>query len=246
MKKTPSSSPGNTASRWVVPSPSRSFSRGYRAGTARSPAFSLIELLVTIAIIGLLAVLAATALPSLTKRAERADALAKIRTMGTAILQYAPDHAGLLPPLFPGQVLEYEQGRGGRIVTECASYLGLPSVPAKYLAVQLLPRAYANLAAPADQKALRVYVMNTAVTNRGTAINPFGRVTNPGQPPTGSAPLAALAGAEATWMMGTADQTQPAVSAAPWKANTPKEPPLGDARAVFRFDGSAALVNIDE
>jgi hypothetical protein len=36
------------------------------------------------------------------------------------------------------------------------------------------------------------------------------------------------------------------VSAAPWKANTPKDPPLGDVRAVFRFDGSAGLVNIDK
>ena len=223
-------------------------SRPYQrtASSWRSLAFSLVELLVTIAVIGLLAVLAATALPSLTQRAERADALAKIRTMGTAVLQYAPDHGGILPPLFPGQVLEYEQGRGGRIVTECATYLGLPSEPAKYLAVQLLPRAYANLAAPADKNALRVYVMNTAVTNRDTVINPFGRVTTPGQPPTGTTPLAALAGAESNWMMSTADQRQPAVSAAPWKANTPPDPPLGDVRAVFRFDGSAALVNIEE
>lgn len=213
---------------------------------SRFSAFSLIELLVTIAIIGLLAVLAATALPSLTRRAERADALAKIRTMGTAVLQYAPDHAGLLPPLFPGQVLEYERGRGGRIVTECASYLGLPPEPPKYLAVQLLPRAYANVETPADKNTLRVYVMNTAVTNRDTVINPFGRVTTPGRPPTGNTPLAALAGAESEWMMSTADQTQPAVSPAPWKANTPKDPPLGDVRAVFRFDGSAALVNIGE
>lgn len=223
---------------------SRSSCPENRAASARTAAFSLVELLVTIAIIGLLAVLTATALPSLTRRVECADALAKMRTMGTAVLHHAPDHGGLLPPLFPGQVLEYEQGRGGRIVTECASYLGLPSTPAKYLAVQLLPRAYANLASPADQNALRVYVMNTAVTNHSAVLNPFGRVTAPGKPPTGNTPLAALAGAESVWMMSTADQTQPAVSAAPWRANTPPQPPLGDVRAVFRFDGSAGLVNI--
>ena len=210
----------------------------------RSPAFSLVELLVAIAIIALLAALATAVVPSLAGRAERADALAKIRTMGTAVLQYAPDHAGALPPLFPGQVLEYEQGRGGRIVTECAAYLGLPPEPPKYLADRLLPRAYANLARPADINALRVYVMNTAVTNRGTVVHPFGRVTTPGQPPTGNAALALLAGAHREWMMSTADQQQPAVAAAPWKANTPEDPPLGEVRAVFRFDGSAGLVNI--
>jgi hypothetical protein len=87
--------------------------------------------------------------------------------------------------------------------------------------------------------------MNTALTSNGTAINPFGRVTTPGEPPTGNAPLAALAGAGAQWMMSTADRTQPNVTAAPWKNNTPEKPPLGDRRAVFRFDGSATLVTIE-
>ena len=208
-------------------------------------AFTLVELLVTLTILGVLAVLAVAVVQSMTARAERADALAKIRTMGTAVLQYTPDHGGLLPPLFPGQVLEYERGRGGRIVTECATYLGLPAEPARYLAVQLMPRAYARVDAPADKNALRVYVMNTAVTNRGAVVNPFGRVTTPGQPPTANTTLAALAGAEAAWMMSTADQTQSAVAAAPWKNNTAIRPPLGDVRAVFRFDGSAGLVPVD-
>jgi hypothetical protein len=107
-----------------------------------------------------------------------------------------------------------------------------------------MPRAYARLDQPADKNALRVYVMNTAVTNRGTVVNPFGRVTTPGQPPTANNPLAALSGAEAAWMMSTADQEQPNVAAAPWKANTPNNPPLGEVRALFRFDGSAGLESV--
>jgi hypothetical protein len=47
-------------------------------------------------------------------------------------------------------------------------------------------------------------------------------------------------------MITTADQKQPNVASAPWRANTPPAPPLGDARAVFRFDGSAGLVKIDQ
>jgi prepilin-type N-terminal cleavage/methylation domain-containing protein len=70
-------------------------------------AFTIVELLVVIAIVAVLAGLAVTAMPGLMERAERADALAKTRTMGQAVLQYVPDHAGKLPPLFPGQVLEY-------------------------------------------------------------------------------------------------------------------------------------------
>lgn len=217
----------------------------FHPGTAPGAGFTLVELLAAIAIIGVLAILATAVLPALTQRAERADALAQIRTMGAAVLQYTPDHGGLLPPLFPGQVLEYERGRGGRIVTECAAYLGLPPDPARYLAVRLMPRAYARLDAPADKNALRVYVMNTVATNRGAVIHPFGRVTTPGQPPTANLPLAALDGSASEWMMSTADQTQSAVAGAPWKSNTPARPPLGTRRAVFRFDGSANLATIE-
>jgi len=216
-----------------------------RTAFCRLGGFTLLELLVVLALVAVLAALAASLGPGLFQRADRADALAKTRTMGAAVLQYTADHGGRLPPLFPGQVLEYEAGRGGRIVTECAAYLGLPAEPARYLAVQLMPRACARLDAPADKNALRVYVMNTAVTNRGAVVNPFGRVTTPGQPPTANPTLAALAGAEATWMMSTADQTQPAVAAAPWRNNTPPRPPLGNVRAVFRFDGSGGLAPLD-
>ncbi len=210
-------------------------------------AFTLVELLVVIAIIAVLAGLAMTALPALQQRADRADALAKTRTMGQAVLSYVPDHAGKLPPLFPGQVLEYEADRGGRIVTECADYLGINQTEPKYLVTSLLPRAYARQTVPANPAQMRVWVMNSTLTNNdGTTTNPFGSVTTPGQPPTGNTTLAALAGAGSQWMMSTADQEQPNVASAPWKANAPRKPPLGEVRAVFRFDGSAGLVNIEE
>lgn len=211
----------------------------------RGAAFSLVELLVVIAVVAVLASMVLAALASITSRADQADALAKIRTMGAAVLQFAPDHGGLLPPLFPGQVLEYEEGRGGRIVTECAAYLGIEPRSGKYLVRSLMPRTYARGDEPEDKNAMRVYVMNAAVTNNGTVINPFGRVSTPGRPPTGNAPLASLAGAENPWMMSTADQKQPNVAAAPWKNNTPAEPPLGNKRAVFRFDGGGELQEID-
>ena len=207
-------------------------------------AFSLVELLVVIAVIAVLATMALAALPSIVSRANQADALAKIRMMGSAVLHYPSDHNGFLPPLFPGQVLEYEEDRGGRIVTECATYLGIEERDGKFLVMPLMPSAYGRLAEPKDKSALRVYVMNTAITNGGAVLNPFGRVTTPGKPPTDNTPLSALAGAGASWMMSTADQKQPNVAAAPWKNNTPAEPPLGTKRAIFRFDGSAVLEEV--
>ena len=208
-------------------------------------AFTLVELLVTIAVIIVLAAMAVGVAPGLLARADSADALAKIRQMGAAVLHYPADHNGFLSPLFPGQVLEYEEGRGGRIVTECAAYLGIEEQSGKYLVTPLMPRAYAKLAEPKDKNTMRVYVMNTAITNNGTVINPFGRVTTPGKPPTGNSTLASLAGAGNPWMMSTADQKQPNVASAPWRNNTPPEPPLEKKRAIFRFDGAGELQEID-
>jgi len=208
--------------------------------------FSLLELLVVTTILAVLAGLAATQLPALLNRAERAEALGQLRTMGTAVLQYTPDHDGRLPPLFPGQVLEYEEGRGGRIVTECATYLGLEEREGRYLVTSLVPRAYARQKEPDNPAAMRVYVMNTALIGESATIYPFGRVVTGGQPPVGAQPLAALGTPANTWMMSTADQKHPAVASAPWRANAPPEPPLGERRAIFRFDGSAGLVNLDE
>lgn len=212
----------------------------------RTAAFTLFELLVVIAIVAVLATLTAGIVPQLISRADGADALGKIRAMGAGVLHYSSDHNGFLPPLFPGQVLEYEEGRGGRIVTECASYLGIEPRTGKFLVTQLMPRAYARLAEPKDKNSLRVYVMNTSVTNNGSVINPFGRVTKAGQPPTGNASLGSMSGAGAAWMMSTADQQQLNVAGAPWRNNTPEKSPLGNRRAVFRFDGSADLVMIGE
>jgi prepilin-type N-terminal cleavage/methylation domain-containing protein len=217
-----------------------------RTAFFRLGGFTLIELLVVLAIVAVLAVLAAGTVPDLLQRAERTDALAKTRTMGQAVLKYPVDHEGKLPPLFPGQVLEYEAERRGRIVTECAAYLGLPTSPTRYIVRSLMPRAYARQTIPADQAQMRVWVMNTRLTNNADIVHPFGRVTTPGEPPTGNTTPGALSGFAAQWMMTTADQQQLNVATAPWRVNTPDTPPLHDVRAVFRFDGSAGLVKIVE
>jgi hypothetical protein len=147
--------------------------------------------------------------------------------MGQAVLQYVPDHAGKLPPLFPGQVLEYEASRGGRIVTECAVYLGVDTREAKYLVRSLLPRVYARQTVPANPAQMRVWVMNSTVTNNGTTTNPFGSVTTPGQPPTGNMTLAALAESFSQW-----------ISAPPIK-NSPMSPPHPGKRTHHRNRRSA-------
>jgi prepilin-type N-terminal cleavage/methylation domain-containing protein len=207
-------------------------------------AFTLPEVLVCSVILAALTAVAVAGWSGAMRQADRADAVAKIRVMGTAVLHYAGDHGGKLPPLFPGQVLDCEEGRGGRIVTECAAYLGLTPGAGRYFAEELLPRSYTQLREPSDRNALRVYVMNSAVTNATGTLAPFGTVVVTGQPPAGPATLAAAAERPLLWMMSTADRFHPNVAMAPWRGNAPAEPPLGDVRAIFRFDGGAGLETI--
>lgn len=211
-----------------------------------APGFSLVELMVSLGIVALLAALATAGASAIMKRGDRADALAKTRTMGVAVLSYAADHGGVLPPLFPGQVLQYESGRGGRIVTECAGYLGLATGAENFFAAQLLPRAYGRVNQPADRSQMRVWVMNTSITNGGAVIRPFGRVAADGQTPVENLPIARVATIPGLWMMSSADQRQPQVAVAPWRANAPPDPPTGNCRAVFNFDGTAPLVQTSE
>lgn len=207
---------------------------------SRGAAFSLVELLVVIAVVAVLASMVLAALPSIISRADQADALAKTRTMGQAVLQYASDHGGFLPPLFPGQVLEYKDRRG-RIVKECAPYLGLAEASGTFLVRSLMPKAYARLKAPANQMDMRVWVMNSSLKDD---LRPFGGVSK-GEVDEKSLPLASISEFMSSWMISTADQKQPNVVSAPWRNNTPPEPPLGSRRAIFRFDGAGELQEID-
>ena len=215
-----------------------------RIRRSRNEGFTLTELLVVIAILAILAALAVALVPELIRRSEQPDALAKTRAMGTAVLLYASDHRGMLPTLFPGQVLEYEAGRGGRIVTECADYLPLNTNVGKYLVRSLMPRAYARLRDPADQNLMRVWVMNASVISGDAEIKPFGVLGPPGQPPTNPESMARVLQGNTPWMMTTADRLQTNVVSASWRAFAPPFPPLGKYRATFNFDGSAGLEKI--
>lgn len=206
-------------------------------------AFTLIELLVVLAIIATLIAALFAVGPSIMARGDRSDALAKIRKAGTAVIQYSADHAGRLPPLFPGQVLEYRPDRRGRIVTECARYLPIDPARGPHLVRSLLPRAYDRLSQPANPLEMRVFVMNTAITNAaGSVVRPFGGISG-GQVDGLTAPLAAIPSNNRPVMMSTADQQQQWVAGAPWRNNAPAISPLdAGRRVVFYFDGAAEIV----
>ena len=91
-------------------------------------AFTLVELLLVLAIIGVLAALSLGELSKLGASSDRSNALSNMRQIGTGITLFAADNDGKLPgPLWPGQLAQFDPARSGRLVRELALYLGIPT-----------------------------------------------------------------------------------------------------------------------
>jgi prepilin-type N-terminal cleavage/methylation domain-containing protein/prepilin-type processing-associated H-X9-DG protein len=90
--------------------------------------FTLVELLVVVAVVGLLGALIFMAIGSARLRADQAIGAARMRAIGLAIIQYAADRQGMLPgPLTPsaGPVRGGgELGTGQALVNRIAGYMG--------------------------------------------------------------------------------------------------------------------------
>lgn len=209
----------------------------------RPTAFSLLEMLVALAIVAVLLVLSIGASRQTLAGAERADSLARLRSMGQAILSYTGEHDHQLPgPLWPGQVMFYDPIETGRLVVQLAPYLDVEQRDTPYLVDRLIPKAYRRNATAGAMKDVRVYVMNTSLD--GQTNLPFGSLTT--DPPIEPMRLAALDHLPEVerWMVSETDQLHPRISGKSWKVNTPPLPVHEGFRASVNFDGSAQVVPV--
>ena len=211
------------------------------------PGFTLIEWLVVLGIIAVLAVFLTPAVARALDRANQVEGLNQIRSIGQAMVQYAGDHDGFLPgPLWPGQLLEYDPNRDGRLVRDLAPYLDLPPSNSIYLARAFVAKTFLRKM-PADQLSLaRPYVANLEPTNSaGEILRPFGGLVAPNL--ASPMKLAALpAEVRSQWALSDADQLHRNVRNAAWKANTPAKPIYDTHRAVLFYDWHAELLPAGE
>lgn len=205
-------------------------------------AFSLLELLVTLAVVGILIVLGIQVGTRAVSGADQADSLLRLRNLGQAMFLYAGDHEQRLPgPLWPGQMMLYDANREGRLVRELASYLEVEERETPYLVADLVPRAYRRMILANKLPSTRIYVMNTVVEIQGEERAPFGDLrTDPPILTMRQSELRNLTVGD-RWMMSEADQKHPEVATAPWKNNTPSQPVHQGRRAVMDFDGAIRL-----
>lgn len=134
------------------------FSRNRRIG--RPGAFTLIELLVVVAIIGILAALLLPALSQAREKGRRAKCVGNLHHLGQAVMLYADDCDGYLPPLSDPGGVTWD--------TKLLPYLGNTK------AIYLCPSDPWPRANPAESP--RSYAANGGVTYGGFTCNdlPFG------------------------------------------------------------------------
>lgn len=89
--------------------------------------FSLLEILIALAIISILAILGFKGTATMLQRGQQAACAANLRSIGIAINQYAADHDGILPgPLTMGQGIYYKKDDGS-MAGALQPYLDLPA-----------------------------------------------------------------------------------------------------------------------
>ncbi len=205
-------------------------------------AFTLVELLVTLAIMGGLAAAILSASGYVRGSADRSKAISNMRAIGSGIGLYAADHDELLPgPLWPGQMPQLDPNRDGRLVRELAPYLGIET-PSQPVVIDLfVPPAYRRVMGNDALSTARTYVVNMDVDDAGSSINPWGTLVGN----TGSTPLRLSSVPHNAWAFSDADQGHPRVSAASWASNTPEKPIHGKRLAWF-FNGSVEGVNEED
>ncbi|MDX2080941.1 MAG: prepilin-type N-terminal cleavage/methylation domain-containing protein [Terrimicrobiaceae bacterium] len=201
-------------------------------------AFSLVEILVVSAIVAILAALAVPAISGALTRADRTKFVSNLRSVGMAMNLYAADHQSrFVGPLWPGQVVEYDRDRAGRLVRELAPYLEIADRSPAYVVDRFLPGAFRKALPNVAPKDIRVWVMNMAVpTGSGATANPWGSLVA-GQESDSLRRSALPAAAENVWMMSEAYQTHPRVAGAAWRMNTVPRPPFGPLPLGLFFDG---------
>ena len=199
---------------------------------------TLVELLVTMGVTAILAAITVSAMSSAQAYGDRSKAISNMRVIGTGIRHYAAEKDGVLPgPLWPGQVAEFDPNRAGRLVRELAPYLDIETPAAPKIIDLFVPPSYRKETKPAALGTARIYVMNMAISEGNTTLNPWGSLAaNDGSRP---ARMATIPGG--AWAFSDADQLHPKVIGASWATNTPAKPIHGKRLAWF-FNGSVSQV----
>ena len=157
-----------------------------KQGHWRSRAFTLVELIVVIAVVAVLLTLTLAATKSAVNASRKAACVSHLHQIGVALLTYTQDHDSFLPgPLWRGQSPYYQTDSEGseNLADFLAPYLDLASPPAGH---PLLAESFScpawRLVKNSSSKTICYYSTGTVVRDDGSTFAPFGHPGEDGDP----------------------------------------------------------------
>lgn len=207
-----------------------------------SRGFSLVELLMVIAVVAVLAAILFPVYRGVQQKAESSKCATNMRSIGAAFLAYSADHGGYLPAarLHPGADSSLgRQNQNGHWETELAEYVGF-----NIRKVALDDGNVSLMICPGGRTG-----MNANTANREMDNEPGDNLSGPGDYQT---PLALVPDPTNTVLLGDSDNYHHGV----WKGMTSSEesgeyqsgdPIRHDGKANYLFvDGHVELLNLED
>ncbi len=211
----------------------------------KQTAFTLIELLLSIAIIAILAALVLTSLSSMKKTSLRIEGMSEMRQIAMSIQSFISDHDNGLPgPLWGGQSPWYQSVDIRTLGYQLSPYLGLPKPESWIQEARILsPRAYVQ-ARPSSSA--MSFIMNDKVVVDGSTRTPWGYNTPSESSSNLPMRITAViqAGLASTWALKDVCKTTPEAANAGWRSNLPNEPIYKPYHLQLYFDWHVECVNI--
>lgn len=224
-----------------------------RPNNSRRRGFTLVELLVVIAMIALLTVMAFIGIKMFIKKAEAAKDMSTMRQISACITMYAGDHNDYMPgPLFTGQTPVFNKPistniKEWRRLADClAPYMGYDN-PKEGDFIE--PMASSWQRKPETRDVPAYFMQQKLPMADGFSFeNPWGKPapapTNERVPMKMSTVLLQPKAAR-TWAMTDVDQLHPEVTSQDWKPKAPAGMSHGSYRLALYFDGSVGKLDVN-
>jgi prepilin-type N-terminal cleavage/methylation domain-containing protein len=205
----------------------------------RRRGFTLVELLVVIAVIAILAGILLPVLSQAKKKAHRTTCLSNLKQVGIAINSYADDHDDYLPgPVVAGARANYDQTSSQELIFHIASYLGLPEPGPQTVIARIFvcPGYEKNAPALVSLSGRKVYLLNDDIDpDPAVRTPPFGYPMAPTADPQRMTTVATMA--PNAFAITDVDQALPNLNpGVGWWDDLPNSPVHGQIRNQLFFD----------
>jgi prepilin-type N-terminal cleavage/methylation domain-containing protein len=216
--------------------------------------FTLVELLVVIAVIALLAAMLLPALARARGKAYSTQCLSNLKQVGVALQLYTDDNHEFLPgPVWAGARASYDQNSNDELIWRIATYLGSPSPCADTKVAQaFVCPAYWRQAPGLTSDVTSLLGRKIYLLNDDLDPSPSNRVPPFGYPPAGGAPAVSPQKYSAidnfnprsqVFAISDVDQASPSLNpSVTWWTDLPNKPVHGSVRNQVFFDWHAQSV----